>query len=42
VASARGRSIDEVAGDYPVAAASSRAGTPASIVSGTHAGGSST
>ena len=42
VAGARGKPLEEVAGDYPVAAASSRAGTPASIVSGTHAGGSST
>ena len=40
VASARGRSLEEVAGDYPVAAASSRAGTAASIVGGTQSGGS--
>jgi small subunit ribosomal protein S5 len=40
VASSRGRSIDEVAGDYPVAAASSRASTAASIVGGTGSSGS--
>jgi small subunit ribosomal protein S5 len=36
VASARGISVDEVAGDYPVLAASSRANTAESIVGGTH------
>jgi len=40
VAASRGRSLDDVAGDYPVAAASSRASTAASIVGGTQAGGS--
>jgi small subunit ribosomal protein S5 len=39
VASSRGRPIDEVAGDYPVAVASSRASTAASIVAGTHVAG---
>jgi small subunit ribosomal protein S5 len=40
VASARGRSVDDVAGDYPVAAASSRASTANSIVAGNSSGGS--
>jgi small subunit ribosomal protein S5 len=40
VASARGMSVDEVAGDYPVAAATSRASTANSIVGGTQSGGS--
>jgi len=39
VASSRGLGIDEVAGDYPVAAASSRANVAAAIVAGTHSGG---
>jgi small subunit ribosomal protein S5 len=40
VASARGMSVDDVAGDYPVAAATSRASTANSIVGGTQSGGS--
>jgi small subunit ribosomal protein S5 len=39
VASSRSLPIDEVAGDYPVAVASSKANTAASIVAGTGAGG---
>jgi small subunit ribosomal protein S5 len=39
VASSRNLPIDEVAGDYPVAVASSKANTAASIVAGTGAGG---
>jgi small subunit ribosomal protein S5 len=39
VASSRSLSIDEVAGDYPVAVASSKANTAASIVAGTNVGG---
>jgi len=39
VASARGKSVDEVAGDYPVAAASAQASTAASIVASTLDGG---
>jgi len=39
VAASRSLAIDEVAGDYPVAAASSRANVAASIVTGTHTGG---
>ncbi len=39
VAASRGRSVEDVAGDYPVAVASSRANTAASIVAGTHVGG---
>ena len=35
VASSRGKSIDDVASDYPVAAASAQANTAASIVAGT-------
>jgi small subunit ribosomal protein S5 len=38
VASSRGLPIDEVAGDYPVAVASSKANTAASIVAGTGGG----
>lgn len=40
VASSRGRSMDEVAGDYPVLKASSSAGTAASIVTSNQGGGS--
>jgi small subunit ribosomal protein S5 len=40
VAASRSMSVDDVAGDYPVAAASSRASTAASIVAGTQGGGS--
>jgi small subunit ribosomal protein S5 len=40
VASSRSRQEEDVAGDYPVAAASSRASTAASIVAGTQSGGS--
>ena len=40
VASSRSRQVEDVAGDYPVAAASSRASTAASIVAGTQSGGS--
>jgi small subunit ribosomal protein S5 len=42
VADARSKSVDDVASDYPVAAASTKAGTAASIVAGTlnNAGGS--
>jgi small subunit ribosomal protein S5 len=42
VADARSKSVDEVAGDYPVAVSSAKAGTAASIVAGTldNAGGS--
>jgi small subunit ribosomal protein S5 len=39
VAASRSLGIDEVAGDYPVAVASSKASTAASIVAGTNAGG---
>jgi small subunit ribosomal protein S5 len=38
VASSRGMALDHVAGDYPVAAASSRANTASSIVGGTTGG----
>jgi small subunit ribosomal protein S5 len=40
VASSRGRSMDEVAGDYPVLKASSSAGTAASIVTSNQGSGS--
>jgi small subunit ribosomal protein S5 len=39
VAASRGQSIDDVAGDYPVAVASSKANTAASIVASTGGGG---
>jgi small subunit ribosomal protein S5 len=42
VADARNKPLDEVAHDYPVAAASSQAGVAASIVASTMGGGSST
>jgi small subunit ribosomal protein S5 len=40
VAASRSMTLEDVAGDYPVAAASSRASTAASIVAGTQSGGS--
>lgn len=40
VATARSKTLEEVAGDYPVAAASAQASTAASIVAGTQEGGS--
>jgi small subunit ribosomal protein S5 len=39
VAASRGRTVEDVAGDYPVAVASSRASVAESIVASTHAGG---